>query len=98
MTVDEYRIKIRFLDERIKNTDDVDKKKALIDENIALNKEYIELVRKPIKAKIVWCVILSFVLLMGLFIYLPSINIRKGRIRICERRIAYLTQLKLELE
>lgn len=99
MTVDEYRIKIRYLDEKIKNTQDVDKKLTLIDENLKLNREYINLLRKPIAAMTVWCVILSVLFFcLGLMIFLPPINIRKGRIRICERRIAYLTQLKMDLE
>ena len=99
MTIDEYRIQIRFLDEKIEKTEDVSKKTELIDKNIQLNREYISLLRKPLAGRIVWCVILSILFFgMGLFIYLPSINVRKGRIRICEKRIAYLTQLKISIQ
>lgn len=99
MSVDEYRIQIRFLDEKIKNEDDVNKKLGYIDENLRLNREYIGVLRKPIKAMTVWCVILSVLFFcLGLMIFLPPINIRKGRIRICERRIAYLTTIKMDLQ
>lgn len=99
MSVDEYRIQIRFLDEKIKNEEDVNKKLGYIDENLRLNREYIDLLRRPLVAMTVWCVILSVLFFcLGLMIFLPPINIRKGRIRICERRIAYLTTLKIDLQ
>ena len=98
MTYDQYRSRITFLDKQIKETTDRDEKIKLIDENIQLNKEYIHALRKPIPAKIVLCVVLSIFFLIGLMIFLPQINVRKGRIRICERRIDQLRQLKKTLQ
>ena len=95
MTLNEYRTKIKFLDKRIKEESDKQTKLNLIEDNISLNKEYIEFLREPLKGYKVGCVLLSiFFFGLGLAIYLPPIIIRNNRADICERRIAYLEQLK----
>ena len=95
---DDYRDRIYLLDKKIENATDKDAKIALIDENIQLNQEYIAALKKPIPAKIVLCVILSIIYLIGLMIFLPQIIIRKNRIKACERRIFFLEDLKKELQ
>ena len=98
VTYEQYRQKIYDLDVRIANASDKDRKIELIDENIKLNEEYIYYLKKPLTAKIVWCIILSIVYLIGLMIFLPQIIIRKNKIAACERRICSLKGLKEELQ
>ena len=83
---EEYRQEIYFLDEQIKNATDPKEKAEFIDKNIALNKEYIQVLRKPLAARKFWCIFLSIVFFgMGLFIFLPSIIIRNNKASACER-------------
>ena len=93
-----YRQKIYDLDVRIANTTDKDRKIELIDENIKLNEEYIYALKKPLTAKIVLCIVLSIIYLIGLMIFLPQIIMRKNRIAACERRICSLKGIKEELQ
>lgn len=94
---EQYRQEIYYLDEAIANTKDVDKKLELIDRNINLNNEYIHLLKKSLPVRIIFCVILSFVFLLGLDIFLPQIIVRNNKIKACERRITYLITTKKEL-
>ncbi len=95
LSINEYRSKIDFLDKRTESESNKEAKLQMIEENISLNKEYIDLLRQPLTGYIVGCVLLSiFFFGLGLCIYLPPIIIRNNRIGICERRIAYLKQLK----
>ena len=94
---EQYRQEIYYLDSAIANTNDTEKKIELINKNIDLNRQYIHALKKVIPVKIVFCVILSFVFLIGLAIFLPQIIVRKNKIAACERRIASLTAIKNEL-
>ena len=95
---EEYRQEIYYLDEKIGRTEDKEEKLKLIDENIQLNNEYINKLKKPIPVKIVLCVVLSIFWLIGLMIFLPQIIIRKTKIKACKRRLYALEQLKGELQ
>ena len=95
---EDYRDRIYFLDKKIENATDKAAKIALIDEDIQLNKEYIVALKKPLAAKIVFCILLSILYLIGLMIFLPQIIIRKNRIKACERRIFFLEDLKKDLQ
>ena len=95
MKYNDYRQEIYFLDEQIKTVTDTKEKLALIDKNIALNNDYIRVLRKPLKAKKFWCIFLSIVCCcLGLMIFLPQIIIRNNKADACERRIRYLTALR----
>ena len=94
MKYEDYRQQIYILDTRIANTNDPEEKKTLIDQDIALNRQYIHALKKPLPAKIVLCIILSFAFLIGLMIFLPQIIIRNNRINACERRIVALQEVK----
>ena len=94
---EEYRRQIYILDTKIANTADPEAKKELIDQDIELNREYIAVLKKPIPVKIVFCILLSIVYLLGLIIFLPQIIIRKNRIQACLRRIDALEELKKDL-
>lgn len=97
MTYEDYRQEIYRLDEKIARVEGKEEKLALIDENIRLNKEYIYLLHRPIPVKIVFCVLLSFVFLLGLMIFLPQIIVRNTKIKACRRRIYALEDYKKEL-
>lgn len=94
---EEYRSRIFALDKMVDSTTDPEEKKRLIDQDIALNEEYIRFLKKPLTAKIILCIVLSILYLIGLMVFLPQIIIRKNRIRACERRITYLRELKANL-
>ena len=94
---EDYRREIYDLDRRIASETSSDAKLQLIDENIALNQEYIYLLKKPLAAKRVGCILLSFFFLLGLVIFLPQIIIRKNRINACQRRIYSLESMKEQL-
>ena len=94
---EQYRQEIYSLDNLINSVTDIDRKLQLIDQDIRLNQEYIHALKKPIPVKIVFCVILSLIYLIGLMIFLPQIIVRKNKIAACERRIAYLRRLRLEI-
>ena len=95
MKYNDYRQEIYFLDNQIKNTTDPNEKIALIDKNMALNYEYIRVLRKPLPAKKFWCIFLSIILFgMGLVIFLPQIIIRNNKVDACNRRIRYLASLR----
>ena len=97
MKYNDYRQEIYFLDMQIKTATDPDEKIALIDKNIELNKQYIHVLRRPLAVKTVFCIILSIFFLLGLMIFLPQIIVRKNKAEACERRIRYLTALRMTL-
>ena len=88
MKYDDYRREIEKYDMLIRLEADKEKQNQLIDEAIKLNKQYIAALKKPIPVKIVFCVLLSIVYLLGLVIFLPQIIVRKNKIKICEDRIS----------
>ena len=98
MSYEQYRDNIMQLDNLIKLETDIDERIELIDKNISLNKEYIYYLRKPIGVKVFFCVLLSIIYFLGLFIFLPQIIVRKNKIKICERRIRYLENYKITLK
>lgn len=69
-------------------------KLSLINEDIALNELHIKDIRRAMPVKIVFCVLLSLFYGIGLFIFLPSLIIRKTRINICKDKIASLSKTK----
>ena len=98
MTYNDYRQEITFLDMQIKTVTNEEEKLVLIDKNIALNKDYIRALRRPLRAKKFWCVFLSILFCgMGLLIFLPQIITRNAKADACERRITYLMTLKSTL-
>jgi len=98
MKYNDYRQEIYFLDQQIKDATDDNEKIALIDKNIALNNEYIYLLRRKLPGKKFWCVFLSIVCFgLGLIIFLPQIIIRNNKADACIRRVRYLTSLRSTL-
>ena len=98
MHYEDYRREIYVLDSRIANATDPKTKIELIDQNISLNEEYIKALKKPLAVKIVFCILLSFIYLIGLMIFLPQIIIRKNRIAACEQRIESLKAVRKDCE
>ena len=96
MKYDQYRQEIEKYDMLINAEQDKEKQNQLLKEAIDLNERYIAALKKPIPAKIVFCVLLSLIYLLGLMIFLPQIIIRKSKIRICQDRISkYNTMLEI---
>lgn len=93
-TYEDYRMEIEVLDKKIGRTADKNERLDLIDKNIALNESYIRVLKKPIPGMIVWCVLLSFLALLGLFIFLPQIITRSSKAHIAKTRIKALNELK----
>ena len=94
---EQYRQEIYYLDSAIANTTDANKKIELIDKDIALNRQYIHVLRRVIPVKTVFCVILSLFALIGLMIFLPQIIVRKNKVAACQRRIYTLSAMRNEL-
>ena len=94
---EQYRQEIYYLDAQIEHEEDKEVKIKLIDENIELNKQYIQALHKSIPVKIVFCVLLSILYLLGLVIFLPQIITRKNKIAACQRRIISLEAMKDQL-
>ena len=91
---EDYRTDIELLDRRIETANSIEEKIRLIDDDIVLNNGCIRTLKKPIPAKIVWCVLLSVFFLLGLFIFLPQILSRSVKIKACKNKICYLEALK----
>jgi len=93
----DYRIQIRELDKIIAYERDVNKKLAFIDKDVILNKQYLDKLLKHRKARVFWCVVLSFLCGLGLAIFLPIIITKKRRARRCVQRLRALAILRDKL-